>query len=885
MHNKYKLYVISQTHWDREWYQTFQGFRKRLVFMMDQLIENMEKDPDYKYFHMDGQTITLEDYLEIRPENRDRLRKLISDGRIIIGPWYVMPDEFLVSGESLVRNLQKGFEISRDYGVEPMKNGYVVDIFGHNSQFPQILKGFGIDSAVLFRGVGDYQKDAFTWEGADGSNVLVLKLDRDRSYSNFYFAVRWPFDGREYEKEELVARMRELLKLSGELAVSDNLLMMDGVDHIEIETELPKIIKLLNENIDEIEITHSTLEEFVKAQMNSGACLDTIKGELYDVGFKGVNNQVLKNVLSSMVHIKQMNDECERLLTCWAEPFDAVLGQIGNQNMGGFLKEAWKLLLQNHPHDSICGCSISRVHMDNEYRFNQVNDIGNEVVKHDMEVLVSKINTSASGKPYSIVLFNAGQTDYNGIVEADIELPSGSQNNFKIFDNDGNEVPYQLLAVKKGNIKGIFKFGRLPEFQPRDVYRVAFNASIPSVGYSTYGFEEYKNVYPQRGDYTYREFHQPTRYNGTMRTGHRTWENEFLKVNINDNGTLNVTNRITGKDYVDLLIFEDCADVGDGWNYRKPLIDSRYLSLGAKAEISVESDGPLVTCWKITQTMQLPVGMNATGTERSADTAEFKVTTLVQMKKGCSRLEFKTTVDNNISEHRLRVIFPNSLNSDSFYSSTPYYLQKRSIKKPDTSNYNETDTGVFPNQGVIILQDQRDCFALYNKGLYEVEIMEENSKAVALTLFRSFRNEVGRDQGELSFMKRSMTFEYALELNPAVKCTGDIMISGEAWRTGIKSVCADSHSGDLAASASFLNINIPGAVLSAFRTGKDGMAVIRLYNCTDQDTEGTVTIFGNPKKAYILDLNENIIKENEITANKLQVKLDAAKILTLGIKL
>lgn len=887
MHNKYKLYVISHTHWDREWYQTFQGFRKRLVYMMDHLIGNMEKDPNYKYFHMDGQTITLEDYLRIRPENEERLRKLISDGRIIIGPWYVMPDEFLVSGESLVRNLQKGFAVSKSFGVEPMKNGYVVDIFGHNSQFPQILKGFGIDSAVLYRGIGDYPKDAFSWEAADGSSVLCIKLDRDRSYSNFYFAVRWPFDGREYEKKELVSRMKELLKLSGGLAVSENILMMDGVDHIEIEPELPKIISILNENMDGIEIKHSTLEEFAKAQMSSGTDLEVVRGELYNVGQKGVNNQVLKNVLSSMVHIKQMNDECETLLTRWAEPFDTVLGQLDNknQNMGGFLREAWQYLLQNHPHDSICGCSISRVHLDNEYRFDQVKDIGQEVLKQDLDALVSQINTSTLDMPYAIVLFNAGQKDYDGIVEADIELPSGSQNNFKIYGKNGMEMPYQLMEVRKGSIKGLFNFGRLPEFQPRDIYHIAFHAEVPSIGYSTYWYEEYKNIAPQFGDYTFREFHAPARYIGTMQTGHRTWENEYLKVYINDNGTLNVTNLQTTKEYRDLLIFEDCADVGDGWNYRKPLKDSRYLSLGGSADISVENEGPLATCWKIIQTMNLPVGMSVTGTERSTETSKFKITTLVEMKKGSPRLEFKTFVDNNISEHRLRVIFPSCLSTGEFYTSTPFYLQQRDIMKPDRSNYAELETGVFPNQGVIALQDEKDCFALFNKGLYEVEITEDAGRAVALTLFRSFRNEVGRDEGELSFMKRGMTFEYALELNPSGTCHGDIMVSGDAWRTGIKSICTDNHSGGLGIQSSFLKISIPGAVLSAFKTGKDEMVVVRLYNCTDADTEGNITIFGKPRKAYILDLNENITEETDIEGNTVQVQLKAAKILTLGFEM
>ena len=207
-------------------------------------------------------------------------------GRIIIGPWYVMPDEFLVSGESLVRNIIKGFDICKSYGAPPMKCGYVPDIFGHNSQMPQILGGFGIQSAVLYRGVGDYLKDAFCWEGADGSRVLAMKLDRERSYSNFYYAVRWPFDGREYDKEELVSRMKNLIGYS------------------------------------------STIEEYEKALQPSWVNLEKLKGELFKAGKRGVNNQVLKNVLSSMIHLKQMNNECETLLTRWAEPFDTIAGFI-----------------------------------------------------------------------------------------------------------------------------------------------------------------------------------------------------------------------------------------------------------------------------------------------------------------------------------------------------------------------------------------------------------------------------------------------------------------------------------------------------------------------------------------------------------------------------
>jgi alpha-mannosidase len=121
------IHLVSHTHWDREWYLTHEQFRFRLVALVDRLLDLLDANPDYKHFHLDGQTIVLEDYLEIRPEQEPRLRKAIEEGRILIGPWYVMPDEFLVSGEALVRNLLRGHRISREFGT-PMPVGYLPDL-------------------------------------------------------------------------------------------------------------------------------------------------------------------------------------------------------------------------------------------------------------------------------------------------------------------------------------------------------------------------------------------------------------------------------------------------------------------------------------------------------------------------------------------------------------------------------------------------------------------------------------------------------------------------------------------------------------------------------------------------------------------------------------
>ena len=361
-------YIISHTHWDREWYQDFQAYRTRLAYLVDELIAVMERDPQYRYYTMDGQTIVINDYLAVRPENTNRLLALIRAGRIAVGPWYVMPDEYLVSGESLICNLLTGFRLARSWDVEPLKSGYVPDIFGHNSQFPQILRGFGIDNAVFFRGFHgdadpseirwDADPSEIRWEGADGSEVIGLKLDEDRAYGDFYFFMRWPFADRdfEYDPEEWVERARDMIAYKQKRATSGLLVGWDGVDHAEIEPRLPEMLKTLNEANLGVEFVHGHLEDYLRELrdrlgdgLGNRRALHLFKGEQRAPGYRGVNNWVPRSVLSSRIHLKQMNAQCEGLLEQWAEPWGVLTSWEGRPYPKGLYFHKWEYLIQKSP--------------------------------------------------------------------------------------------------------------------------------------------------------------------------------------------------------------------------------------------------------------------------------------------------------------------------------------------------------------------------------------------------------------------------------------------------------------------------------------------------------------------------------------------------------
>jgi alpha-mannosidase len=233
-----KLFFVSHTHWDREWYLPFNQFRIYLVGTLDLLLDLLRRNPEYKYFMLDGQTIVLEDYLEVKPEKAEELKRFIREGRVLVGPWYVQPDEFLVSGEALVRNLLLGHQIAAKFG-KVMKIGYLPDSFGHCAQMPQILNGFGIDSAVFARGIGNEPvKTEFRWKALDDSEVLVVHLRQ--TYCNAGYL------SKEIGKE--LERLKTIIKELNPHCSTRNLLLMDGCDHLPPRVELLKLIQEINKN-------------------------------------------------------------------------------------------------------------------------------------------------------------------------------------------------------------------------------------------------------------------------------------------------------------------------------------------------------------------------------------------------------------------------------------------------------------------------------------------------------------------------------------------------------------------------------------------------------------------------------------------------------------
>ena len=350
--------VVPHTHWDREWYRPFEFFQLRLGQVVDGVLDVLEQDPEFSSFTLDGQAIVLEDYVEVRPENEQRLRALVAAGRIEVGPSYVLPDELLVGAEPLIRNLLIGRAVCRRFGAEPSPVGYLPDSFGHPVQLPQILAGFGIRSFVFSRGMGDELDElgaVFRWCAPDGSEVLAIQqLDH---YGNFAF-VPGADDGE--------ARVRGILERFGGLLERvgvDDFLLCNGTDHVPVNPELPGLCSALEDRFPGSPFTISTYANYVAAV--GDVEVKRWSGEL--LGSRIQN--ILRGVNSARMYVKQENEAAERRLLA-AETLGAL--RTLHDGRGYPISDfnlAWRQLLRCQPHDTICGCSCDEVHRDATARY------------------------------------------------------------------------------------------------------------------------------------------------------------------------------------------------------------------------------------------------------------------------------------------------------------------------------------------------------------------------------------------------------------------------------------------------------------------------------------------------------------------------------------
>ena len=849
---KKTLHIIPHSHWDREWYLPFEKHRTRLIDLFDNLIEVMEDNEDYTYYHMDGQYVVIEDYLEVRPSMRERLLALIRAGRIQIGPWYVLQDEYLTSGEANVRNMLYGIRLCKALGAEPVECGYFPDAFGNISQAPQIVRGFGIDNAVFGRGVNDVgadneiikqnglTKSEMIWRAPDGSEVIGVM------FANWYHnAMELP-----NTPDALRERIAHIVQRTSRFATTDHLLGMNGCDHQPLQKDLHEVIRLANEVQDEVVVKQSNFKDYIELIRQNAKDLKVFEGEIN--GQLTAGRSPLICTASAHIDIKQDNHTAQHLLSGIAEPLSTLLLENGGKYKSDLFLYAWKKLMQNHPHDSICSCSCDEVYDEMKVRFMKAITCTEELRDYAAAKLTDSINTDTLNAEAAIVVYSLSPNKTTDVVTANVDFDKGTDlRRLALFDANGNEVPAKF--THKPNT---FTY-TLPEDrfrQPRYVDRVTveFPVTTDGIGYRTYALR----------------FTSPKKQE-TLPHGFGICENDSVRLTIRENGSFDLYDKRSKETYKGLHLFEDTADHGNLYNYKQPEGDTPILSSEHKAKITLHEANAYRVTYKVTLTL----------------TRGVKLTSYLTLTKGAPRVDIKTIVENQKDDHRLRALFPTEFKTETVLAEGQFDLVKRKIT-PEFTWKNPCNAQRM--ESFVTLQDDENGKSLLvaTRGLPEYEVLRDGKNTLALTLLRCI-GEVG-DWGVFPTPKGQKHGSYTLEYSviPYEKKDEERAFS-EAFSFSYPSAVAigtTSHKGTLPDEKAYVSFDSEYIRMSAFKKKEEGdSAVLRLYNTHTEAVDLTVMLADCYQKANLLTLGEELVSTLPLENGKLILTVPAKKILTIEL--
>jgi mannosylglycerate hydrolase len=871
-----QLLVVSHTHWDREWYLPYQSFRVRLVGLFDQLIDLFDEDPAYKHFMLDGHTIPLEDYLEVRPDRFDDIERIVQQGKLLIGPWYIIPDCALPGGEALVRNFLRGHRIAKMFGPV-MKVGYIPDPFGQIAHMPAILRGFGIENATMWRGADDSLKTTeFFWQSPDGSEVLTI-------HKPFGYGIGATLPAAQ---KPLMARIKSIRDQLEPLATTPCLLVMNGSDHLPAQPELASMIRTANAEMEDAALEHVALPEvFARIREHIGKRAHDWPKHLGEFR-SGQRAHLLPGVLSARIWIKQQNQACEDLLAHWAEPFsvwaDALKQDVGEEwteplpptkahmpfptsidSLTALIDRAWRYLLENQPHDSICGCSVDGVHEEMRQRYEWVQQVGEEIAQQALRTIAALGPDDPLG---TVAVFNP--TPYPATQFVTASLPwSDEQPVTSMLAPDSERVAVSLMAEPT-----TFEIPpNAPAGYDRQRAEIGFVASdVPGYGYRIYTMAAAASKPPP-----------PARS-----ADGRAISNDFFSVEAQDDGTITVRDKRSGITLAGLNHFVDGGDRGDEYNYCVPESDTLVDAPDAPPRCRVVERAGARTL-SIEMTYRLPAGLAADRASRGASLTDERIVSEITLTDGVPRIDVRTTIFNAAEDHRLRVHFPSGVQTDVPKADQHFGVIARPIALPawDRATWAEEPIGTYPQKAFVSVDDGAPRerggrgLTIGNNGLPEYEALAgDDGVTIALTLLRCVgwlsRSDISSRRGGAGPQIRTPgaqlhgrhVFDYCIIPHDGEwQATGEAVAAHALAYQRLRSMRArwNRHGlGRIEACGTMLSIDSPSFNVSAIKRAEDGDGVIvRLYNITNDNAEASVDLKPYPGEVSMVNLNEEHIAD------------------------
>lgn len=913
---KKKAHIVPHTHWDREWRYPIWQNRSLLVDFMDELLDTLENDPDYKQFNMDGQSVVFEDYLQVRPERREQLEKFIKEGRITAGPWYTLPDLYPLDGECLIRNLLKGFRVSERLG-KTMKIAYTSFGWGQTAQFPQIYKGFGMDFCITAKKVSEERapKSEFWWESPDGSRILTTRLGQGgRSYL-FEFGInairrgrpndenmhyKWNEGGLIYHKAnsgeenvdhfvfadnmnfhtDKIAENFEHTWDSTNESVSDNeRLFLLGIDFSGAEPDIKKILKIANSEIEDKSFAMSSLQDYIdslKADIDIDS-LNTVYGELRD----GPAPACSGNALATRMYLKQKNKKIQNELIYRAEPLMAAMMMFGNDYDTAFDALAWDYLLKAHPHDSINGVTQDKTADDVMYHLAQAEEITDILYQRGMRNYIRNIDMSAYDRnDLLLVVYNPLAFDREEIIKVSADIPSELNAwDLSVYNDEGDKAEIQPISINELWV-GVHDPATFASSMPVDRHTFYLKTGVIPAG----GCRVYK-ITPNR---TFeRSFVCGLMYSETS-TGNEiaktdmSMENEFLLFEVNPNGTVSITDKENNRVYDGMHIFEDIGEVGDYWINLAPNNNRVYTSAGLNADIWIENNGELSATIGVRQVMRLPKEgirphcFHAADSKRSDDYIDMEIVSFFTLKKGEKKVDVRVEVDNTVRDHRLRVLYPTGIKAENSYAAGHFNVDKRPVMPSDNrSEEFYLNMQTLPHQTFVDVTDEKVGIAFINNCLTEFELKNDGAGTLALTLLKGVKNTIctskrldnayPEQHGGQCLGKH--TYEYSIYPHSGNWQKGNVYSEAQKFNIVPAVMQTSGHKhGSIKPNSSMYRICDSRLILSALKKAEDrDTVIIRVFNPTDEEVESKLEFMVEPKAVYYTNLNEERAEKIDVS--------------------
>ncbi|MGT2958496.1 hypothetical protein A9Q68_06770 [Streptococcus bovimastitidis] len=693
-----KFSIVAHTHWDREWHKTFEKYRVRLVDFFDDLIETLENDSDFSCFVMDGQMVVFEDYLIIEPENRESLVKLIKENRIIVGPWYTQPDEFVPSGESLIRNLLIGKELANAFHDE-MEIGYLPDSFGQSAQIPQLLNGFGYNRALFWRGMTGEEtaSENFLWKSQDGSQVETTVLSQ--GYGNAR--------DLSLDLDKNIEIIEENIELLSKTSPSGHILLMCGFDQRKIKKHLPKIISDLNHHYQgQHEFTLSSLQAYQDLVFEHDVNKEVVTGEFR----KGKNMRVHVGIGMTRPDLKRKNYDVQTQLFSQTEPLSALRFLETGKYPKGLIDHACKYMLQNQAHDSICSVCTDETHLEMKVRYDKALQLASELnILAYEDILDLDGNKALSFDKFALFNLNAHQD----LLETTIDIYT-SHKEFSISCSESHDnLPFTLISQEQLNLNDTtIEIGGKNE----DIYlyknRIFLSVPVNGIGIHYFdisdaipgSLEKQKEIF-----------------------NNEVFENDFFTLKLESDGTFTYFDKESNESFSHLNRIIENGNAGDEYDYSPPLNDQNFQANLENWQVLVNSTD--LAQMAINYKLEAPIDSDVTN--RSEETTNISIQTLVTVTRHSRRIDFKTNIENTVKNHRISVSFANNKKTEKHFSEQQFGLlwRENQIERAiDWEDWQELYYPVYPQQRFTGFESHGSNMIILNKGLVTYEIPETVDK-------------------------------------------------------------------------------------------------------------------------------------------------------------